>query len=220
MEPRQIAYKITLKDLEKGRFEQAQGASPNGIRIGSTLISRVQIIAVVTAHSDAGFVIDDGTSSMSVRVFEERTPPPIGSVISLVGRPREFQTQRYIIPEGYVQVDSAWLKVRQKELERITYSETHSEFDQEGTPEESKIPVQETAEKSLEEENVEDVEEIVDEPAQNPLEALLTAMKALDDGSGITYEDLTTVCDDAMIQKLLEAGEIFEIRPGMYKVLE
>lgn len=218
IQQRQIAYKISLTDLEKGSFIQAQGNNPNGIKLGNHLVSRVQVIAMVTSQSEGGFTIDDGSASMNVRVFEyNKEAPSPGDVVSLVGRPREFQAQRYILPEGFSVVDPDWMKIRKKELENINYDEIIKPINNNDVDD----IISQNAPTSVVEDVKINEEEIVDEsPMENPIEILLSKIKDFDTGSGSPHEDILRVCDEDMIQKLLESGEIFEIRPGMYKVLE
>ena len=57
-----------------------------------------------------------------------------------------------------------------------------------------------------------------------PFKSFYSLIKKLDKGEGVTFEDViknsATSKAETIITKLLENGDVFEIKPGKLKVLE
>ena len=75
-------------------------------------------------------------------------------------------------------------------------------------------------------ENINNVEnkDIVQEPVINIDEIIYSLIKKLDKGDGVSIDEVIKSSDnneaENIIKKLLENGDIFEIKPGQLKVLE
>ncbi len=93
---RQIAYKVRIKEITNGKYIKKEGWQPNYI------------------------VTDDGTGRISVRNFEQNKifdDIEIGEVILIIGRPREYGNEIYLLPEVLKKIqDKGWIKVREIEL--------------------------------------------------------------------------------------------------------
>lgn len=210
---RQTAYKTDIKTLKTGQYIQQEGWQPNYINSNNKKISRANIIAVIISEpirdeNSTHFVIDDGTENIQVRKFEKETAElKMGDMINIIGRPREYNSERYLIPEIIKKIQKPkWAQVRKKELE----------IEQTKIQEKHKIntqPKKETVQ-----------EEIITTDEQDDFQKIINTIKQQDQGNGAIFEE---VIKQAQVQKaeqiitnLLKEGELFEIAPGKLKVLE
>lgn len=113
------ARKVLIADLHSGTYKQNE-SSVNFIELedGST-VSRVNIVGIVVGVDDSLWV-DDGSGSIAVRSFDNSNQDvEVGSCVLVIGRPREFEGQKYVIGEILRSVDSRWLDVRKKEISSV-----------------------------------------------------------------------------------------------------
>lgn len=200
---RQIAYKLRISDILNGAFIK-DGSSAGYILLNDAKASRANIIATVVYKSEspnfANAVIDDGTGKISLRAFERLdffSKVDVGDAVMVVGRIREFNNEKHIVPEILKKIDSfEWVGVRRAELKGNVVFE-------------NKVP-----------ENSNPVEA----PADNVNSNIYSLIKSLDKGEGVPVEDVIKNSSDSKaedaIQRLLENGDVFEIKPGRLKVLE
>lgn len=214
IQKRQIAYKISIGIILKGKYIKTEGWEPNYLLIGEEKISRINLIGIIIGIDHNGnyetLLVEDGTGKISVRSFEQKTSfskLKIADAIQIIGRPREFNSEIYIIPEIIKLINNKkWIDVRLYELQKSPLSKFEVENIQEGN-------------KEFDEMNVS--EELIDEKVTN-LERIYNLIKKLDKGPGADYK---TVMEQAgekariLIEKLLKEGEIFEIAPGKLKIL-
>lgn len=200
---RQVAYKIRISDILNCPFGK-DDASAGYIKLNGTNISRANVIANVVYKSEDGqnsitALIDDGTGKILLRTFEKNdifSKVDVGDVTLVIGRIREFGNERYILPEIVKRLQSfEWMTLRKIELKDV---------------------VAEAANKSA--------EKIEEQAAPNANEGIYLLIKKLDGGEGSSIEDVVRNSNDPdaekIISRLLENGDIFEIRPGRLKVLE
>ena len=206
---RQTAYKVSIKDILNSRYIKNEGFTPNYIEVNTREISRVNIIGFVVQKSELSnykiLAIDDGTGKISARVFENSallSEVNISDVVIIIGRPREFSSEKYILIEIIKKIDPVWAKVRKLELRKNNDA--------------NNIPKNKN---NLGKENNPD-NDVVD---LGPTNKVLKLIKELDKGNGVSIDDLSLngVTDlDKIIEMLLKEGDIFEIKPGKLKVLE
>lgn len=208
IQKRQVAYKVGVKSLLEGSYIRNEGEwEPNYVLAGDKKISRANILGVLVLKSgdDERFqtiVIDDGSEKISIRSFEETSKLNefnIGDIVRVIGRIREFGSERYIVPEILKKIEDAdWIKVRRAEL-------------------------------GLEERNKKETEakeEVVqtDEAVELPSEKIFKLIREMDSGNGADAEEVVSKSDgrdtEKIIAHMLEEGEIFEVKPGKLKVLE
>ena len=199
---RQTAYKVAIKNIIGSRYIKASGMEPNYLEIDSKKISRVNIIGVVVEISDMdnhkAMTIDDGSGRISARIFDGNALLDgirIGEVVVIIGRPREFSSEKYVIIESVKKTDPAWARVRVLELQK-----------NDNDSKKSKV--------------AKDKEEKVD---LSPKNKIILAIKELDDGDGVLIESVLSKNVDGaekIIDTLLKEGGIFEVKPGKLKVLE
>jgi RPA family protein len=203
---RQVAYKLRIADLLNNRYVKEEGWLPNYIAVGDKKVSRSNLLGVIVSKSEQGnvqgFVLDDSSGRISLRFFDSPMALDVGDIVNVVGRPREFGAERYIVPEIVRKVsDSRWIEVRKLELAKEKQSVVKAEV-----PEELLVETEELDEES------------------NPMMKIMSIIRALDSGDGVNFEDIAVksgdIDIDVFLKRLLEHGDVFEIRPGRYKVLE
>lgn len=207
---RQTAYKCTISQILNGNYVVQQGWEPNYIDSGSLKISRINILAVITTKEGNTFTIDDGTGNITIRMFsepEKSSQYKPGDIVLIIGRPREYTNQRYIVPEIIRKIENKkWINHRKKELEL------------QGNPEPEPVKQEHKIEEQKQEEQEEPIE------TTNRSKILLQAIKKLDDGKGAPIDEVIQMSklEDAeeYIEQLLNEGEIYEIRKGRLKVLD
>ncbi len=200
---RQVAYKERISDILNSTFVK-DGTSAGCIRLNGIDVSRVNIIATVVYKADdinyASAVIDDGTARISLRSFEKSSifsKIDIGDAVLVIGRIREFNNERYVAPEILKKIDNAgWLNARKLELKGNPISR-----------------IDEKIEGKEAEEETSDIKE-----------RAYSLIKKLDDGNGAPAEDVVNALHhteaENVLNKMLENGDVFEVKPGRLKVLE
>lgn len=201
---RQTAYKIRITDILDSKYIKKEGFNPNYLQLNSKEISRINVIGVIVQKSELNnyktLTIDDGTGKISARAFEDSIlldKISIGDIVLIIGRPREFSSEKYIIIEIIKKIDPKWAKVRKLELEKTVRID--NTFSNKGNSIEGGIA------------------------DLNSTNKILKLVKELDKGGGVSIEELSpkNIKDmDKTIEMLLKEGDIFEIKPGKLKVLE
>ena len=247
---RHIAYKVNIRDILSGEYVRGEGWEPSFINLGSIKVSRIDIIASVIdkapGSESLSFVIDDGDSQILCRSFEiisNISAISIGDIIHIVGRPRDYNGERYILPEIIQKVDSPkWMLARKIELlifgTRLYASLPEifsSDLQKDENQSQSQVPVSIVAEEIIVE-----PEEVVDMPlpivssnvenqvlpskrSSNP-QIIVELIRKMDEGKGVDQDVVINSSKmpdcEKIIDHLLKEGEIFEIMPGKLKVLE
>lgn len=202
---RLTARKLWIKDLLAGTYVKEEGMKPNHIALSDgSQASRVNIVGVVVITGSEGMptlVLDDGSGRITVRTFEpsERLSKlQVGDPVLIVGRPREFNNEKYILPEIVRKIDVSWFEVRKLELNASPIAHQ---------PE--PVPI-------VNEEPVEDAFILT--------ENVLGIIRSLDGGQGADTDSvinqLNVLDAEKTIRLLLQSGDIFEVSPGKIKVLE
>lgn len=235
---RQTAYRVWIKDLVNSEYIKEEGEwKPNYIKIKDKNVSRVNIIAnVITTFKNpdntyASITLDDGSETIRVKAFRddisliENTKP--GDTLLVIGRPREYQNEIYIIPEIIKTIiNPDWIRIRKLELMKSYGSPVKEERIGHYPDQEPKIKISKEPEgfqeinSFVEEEIIED-SPIVSETSRQKL--LNTIEKANE--SGISHEELISKSDipkeeaETAIQELLKEGEIYFPRAGFIKIV-
>ncbi|MEM4239975.1 MAG: hypothetical protein QXM31_02075 [Candidatus Woesearchaeota archaeon] len=206
---RQVARKLWIKDLSAGTYVKEEGMKPNHVILAdNSVAARVNIIGVVVSSAPEGLpsiTLDDGTGRISIRAFEpnaQMAAVSVGDVILVIGRPRQFGREMYVLPEIIRKVpDLGWLEVRKAEL--------------------LQKPISSARPQVQEQESI--AEDVIDE-SFGLSESVLNAVRSLDTGSGADIDAVVEQVGAANAEKairfLLQSGDIFEVSPGRLKVLE
>ena len=125
---RQTAVKIRIASLLQGRYIKEEGWNPDYVlTTADQKVSRANIMAIIVSLpvEESGFQemqIDDGSGSLAVRTFgdlPQLRSLHIGDIVTLIGKPREFAQQRYILAEIIKKVENKqWVDVRLLELDK------------------------------------------------------------------------------------------------------
>jgi RPA family protein len=239
---RQIAVKITIQKINRGNYIQTSEQEPNYlVSSDNQKIYRLNLFAIVLKKEELGSItnllIDDGTGQITLRSFEDNKIIEnlnIGDAISLIGKVRAYNQEKYISPEIIKKINSLWLKVRSLELKDEIESEKK----------ETKIVSKEIKEEVIDEnnkeiENVTNVEKVDDQKSNEddesnisdknkeeillPSQKIISIVKKLDKGQGVNIEDVIEKSPlndtEDIIEKMLEKGEIYQNLPGKIKVL-
>lgn len=223
---RQTAFKVGIREIVNGKYIKEEGWIPNYIEInGRIRASRVNIVGTIVFKSDEeGFnyknlVVDDGSGKISVRSFEKNNNMDkfdVGEVVLIVGRPREFNNEKYIIPEIMKKIQNhMWIQVRKLEISNISKN----------------IGIETTNNEMKKDEKLQNemVHEKVSEEIKNDIESsesrvIYDMIKKFDTGNGISIYDMIKKSNidntEKLIDVLLRNGDVFEIKPGMVKILE
>jgi len=224
---RQTAYVVTAESLQNGKYEKSPGEfEPNYVILqDGRNVSRINIIAAVVSITEdptfKSFIVDDGTAKISARIFDKELFQniQIGDLVILIGRPREFGSEMYLVPEIMKKIQNPeWVEHRKVLLSKMPQPKTtiNTSTPQEEFAEETEVieisntetpPLNTPTENTQSQENEEDIIETI---------------RKLDKGEGVFIEDLAqhSKNSEKQVKSLLEQGEIFEIKPGRVKVLE
>jgi RPA family protein len=220
---RNVAIKCSAEEINNSKFIREEGMLPNYIMLKGNKISRINIIGTLIEKEEGQqnirLKIDDGTGSVILVLFE-RLPDleiiEIGMVLLVIGKPRQYGEEKYIMPEAIKPIDKDWLKYRKIELMLNPKNELEIE---------NISNKNSNTEKELDEIKIDD-ELIVDsikEEDLSPTELIFERIKELDNDDGVSREDILSKIKikeaDSILLGLLERGEIYEIRPGKYKLL-
>ena len=201
---RQVAYKVRISDILNGSFIKDE-LSAGYIKLNDANVSRINIIATVVYKAEqpstSNALIDDGTGKILLRSFENSSifsKVDVGDAVLMIGKIREFNNERYIVPEILKKINNIeWMNVRKLEVK------------------DAKV-----LDNKIKNENNNLIEEVV----HNSNEDIFLLIKKLDKGEGVSVEEIINEYNngetEGIINKLLENGDIFEVKPGKLKVLE
>jgi RPA family protein len=217
---RQIAFKESIGNLLSGRYIKQDGMLPNYVLLGNEMkISRVNVVGVVVSVGDeSGYksvFMDDGSGKLSVRSFEQNVSLDslnIGDCVLIIGRPREFGNEIYILPEIVKKIENPkWLELRKLELSNAVSPKISS------APEAKQVSKGAVPQAVVEEDFVESASSGINNK-------ICGIIKDIDSGQGADFEEVIKQADDSGAEKiilsLMKNGDVFEVSPGKLKVLE
>lgn len=218
---RQTAFKIRISDLLSGKYTSPGGWEPSYINVRGVNVSRANIVGVVVAKQSSemagneSIMLDDGSGRISVRSFEQRdfSSIKVGDLVMLIGRPKEYGNEVYIVPEIIKALsDKRWVDVRKTELGILNKKSDYAQTDEKGTgPMENGFFEDEVKTEDIEKET------------ESPTEKILSMIKDMDKGDGADFDSVIKNSQvenaETRIKDLLKKGEIFELRPGKLKIL-
>ncbi len=218
---RHPAVKISIKEIEDSNYVEEHNQNSHYILTADQQkIYRVNVLGIIVHKELRGTInnilIDDGTEKIMVRFFEENKnllDLEVGEVVFILGRVREYQKEKYILPEIVKKTNSLWLKVRAKELQTIKSSPENI------LPERKNIVVEVKTEKD--EMIIE--EDVGDFSVSLPFQKIIELITNLDRGEGVFIEELLEKSPlkktEELLEKMLENGTVFQNLPGKVRVL-
>jgi len=194
---RYVAYKIYPEEFLNNEVVD------NALIIEGRKVRRVRILGKVE-NINVGNIISFYVDGVNVRYFEEKSVYiEEGDIVDVIGRPRVYDGEKYIMAEIIRKRDERWIKLRDLEIKK-----TRKYLLERAEPYE---------EKSLEEEIYTEI--------LNP-DVIKDKILAIIENLGeVTFEELAGRINipeedlEKYLSELRESGDIFEPRPGVYKVL-
>ncbi|MBD3361926.1 hypothetical protein GF358_04000 [Candidatus Woesearchaeota archaeon] len=226
VQKRQTALKVNIGNLLNGTYIKQDGMLPNYVLLSDgSKVSRVNLIGVVVSvGEDTGFqsvFIDDGSGKISVRAFEDMPKLKelsIGDCVLIVGRPREFSNEIYVLPEIIKKiVNKQWLEVRKIELEKNKLPEVEIPSAKSGS---AQVQTPSKTSEQVNDSQAVVEEEFIDSSINNDV---VKKIKELDQGQGADFDEVikqTSPDAEKTILSLMKNGDVFEVSPGKLKVLE
>ncbi len=231
---RETAVKLEVRDVVEGRFVRSGSKEANyvltrqGVRAGRVRLMGVVVSKFVSEDGKfASVTLDDGTETIAVRAFREVEPLlklRVGDTVDVIGKPREYEGEVYVLAECAWRVDDPnWELVRR--LEIALQKHAHAPGAPEPVPhaeQEEPAPLEEP---EVTEESVEVVEESVEEAEAEvePKMKVLSLIEELDDGEGVKYITLLRESGleeevlESVLNELLGDGEIYEPKIGRFR---
>lgn len=218
---RTTAKKITINEVLKSEYFKEEGWTPNYLKTVRGNVSKINIIGVIISKDD-NIVVDDSTGTIGLRTFENDAifnGHNIGDIVLIIGKPREFNNNKYISPDIIRKVDTLWMQARMMELGIQSSNSFDKTIGVDNNVE--KVIVEEkivsNAEVSSNNENVSSDKEV------NNFEKIINFIDSNDSGQGVMIDEIilnsNVTNSEKIITSLLEEGEIFEIKPGVVKIL-
>jgi RPA family protein len=253
---REPAKMLPLSYIKEAEYLKQEGWNPNYIEVNNEKVFRVNVIGIVVSKdqiSPENYVlsIDDGFSTMPLRTFDKPEiflNVSIGDFVIIIGKPREFGGQRYILTEILRKIENnAWLNFRQslfekKGLNKPLFNKQEDEKAPVGNIDNKKsenikvahrenkneevVQVKEEEPKLIVTEEViceENIEEQKVSDSKSPAEIIYYLIKELDLGEGVDIDVIikrSNIADaEKIIDRFIKEGEIYQSKPGKIKIL-
>jgi hypothetical protein len=209
---RNTAFHVRISDIVNGQFSADQEGAY--IEVDNKKISRVNIMGILVSK-DGNIVIDDGSGIISLAGFDNEVmeKTKLGDAVIVIGRVQESESQKVIIPYILKKTDKRWLQVRAEELrQRLEKKEL-------ANPEAERMKIKPATKIELKTENQKPTTE--NRKPKTEI-SVLDYIRENDRGPGLEIDSVISKLKikEEKIQQLLEAGEIFVVKPGFVKVLE
>ncbi|MBU0980394.1 MAG: hypothetical protein KJ709_06300 [Nanoarchaeota archaeon] len=189
---RLVAVKLDISSVLSSDYREEEGWEPNYLLLGdATKVSRINVIGMVVDRAENACTLDDGTGLLPLRFFEKGLDiPAVGTPVLVIGRPREFNGERFLASEIMKPLASTkWVELRRLELKGRT----------------------KTDKKEAAEEGIGNAETLL---------KLIKDMDKGDGVDSQELVKAAGMSDaDSILESLLRDGEIFEVKPGRVKLL-
>lgn len=223
------ATKIDILSLKEGEFiENKEQWQPNYLKTIFGFISRINMIGIVVSKNDEdnSIVIDDGTSSIYVNfnfafnyeIIEKKNIIE-GDLIIVIGRPRKYEDDIYITAEIINKIDNLnWIKYRKIEIEEQKNNNYFLEPIDSINRDNSNFNISNNNDNNTSNKKTEEDLDIY--------ELTQAIINNNDNGEGVDIEKIELELEKLnvnnpkeFVKRLLEQGDLFEIRPGKLKLL-
>jgi len=234
---RQVAIICCVKDILEGEYKREEGWLPNYVLTKSNYkVSRANMIGVVVEvnlfepgkNSYSEIILDDSTGRISAKLFEEFDKLKgieIGNVVLVIGRPREFGNEKYLLLEIIKKVENKhWVDVRKLELNGANIQPAQIHVDKSNKYAEMHEAIENPI---VKEESSEEVGKDI-EITESLMTSIGKYIRQNDKDNGVAVEKIISNFDsnnslekvEEKIQEMLKQGILFEVRPGIIKFLE
>jgi len=106
------AQHIWISELLSGSFIQVADAPSKLQTREGHIVSRMRVYGIVVSTDE--LIVDDGTGSILVRSFEPVSTPTIGETVLIIGRPRLYENNPYLLGEIVKRCDPKWIDIAKK----------------------------------------------------------------------------------------------------------
>ncbi len=145
------AYKVSIGEVVSAQFVKGDGWALNSIGIGDLQVFRVNVLGIVVDKDDVSITIEDGSGRLQARFFQDPSiiaGVSVGNLVMVVGRPRIYENEVYIMPEIVTVLDKEWMDVRKKELEHALTERLQGAKRMQSQPIEAESPMVNESEKN------------------------------------------------------------------------
>jgi len=234
---RLVAVKTRICDVQASA-QVSDPSGPTGLLMPTGLTAyRVNLLGAVVSEPEinegsAAFMIDDGTGSLVIRTFEspqKMAGLQIGTVVTVIGRPRPASDGMFIAPEIIKTTPAEWIPVRKKEIEALSMRPVEktaiNSISRTSTPPGPAANTPSAPSKLASKLGAVEEEVFIEEKADtSPERKICDIIRKNDQGSGADAAKVVAESGmsnaDVLIEKLLKNGDIFAVGPGRYKVLD
>jgi RPA family protein len=231
---RQTALRLRIADLNRG--EVISNEKMNFVEIDGKYVGRVNVIANVidkfvndAEKKYAALTIDDASSQIRVKSFGDDISKikniEIGDTIVVIGAPRFFNNEIYILPEIIRKTEPEWLLVRKLEIEKNSGSRQESiKPDDRLSRQLKNIKPTREQEQMINSiafnKKVDVIEEKIELSAKDKI---MDMLKKSEDGVDVETIIMSTNLPveeiNNIIAEMLENAEIYEPKPGRIRIL-
>ena len=220
---RDPAFIVEVKELLNGEFVKTEGWNPNYIKTSFDLnVSRVALFGTVVEFDEKSITLDDSTGVIEIRSFDDLkcvSELKNKDFIFIIGKVRQFNDLIYLSPEVCKTVSSDWKKYRDFNIEKVKDLV-------------SKGLIKNRDEDVSFNSGVDVVNEVVDNAVNETTssdpssltENVLKFIETEDSGEGVEKVKIIDSFDDSsisdVVDNLIMEGDIFEVKPGVFKVLK
>ncbi len=223
MQGRQTAYKLWIAEIVDADYIREEGEwEPNYLDVKGIKVARVNILGTITeffSNPNGDYVtmtIEDGSAQIAVRAFKEDTRflqgLAIGNSVLVIGRPKQYQNEIYVIPEIVKKLENpSWIKVRKAELletrgqipikQPVLQHETPRETREEMIASHASLPGNEGVRQKM--------LNILEKQGESgmDIDLLMQTVEAQEEEG------------EKIIEELIKEGEIYMSRPGVLKII-
>lgn len=189
---RHPSVKLSVIHILKSPFIRGDDEKPSFLLVNEKRVYRVMLTGFVSEKNQGVFTLDDGTGAVSV--FGEFSGEP-GDCARVIGRVRDYGNERIVSGEIVRRCANEWALLHRKEVVLNEGKEVK--------------------------EGYVDVE--VKRRAGITNSDIIREVSEKDNGEGVSVEEVVRSLGaeaESEIKRLIEEGELFEIRPGFVKVLK
>lgn len=214
---REPAFAVSCEEILKGDFVKTEGWAPNFVKTSFGLqVSRTTLVGTVVEIDERSITLDDTTGIITVRSFEEFpafAEIKAGDFVLVVGKIRKYNDEIYITPEVCTKLETEWNVYFKKQIDKVKELVANKKIVQEAPKAEFS-----------------DADTVVEEivvPKNNTInyfEKVVAFIDTNDKGVGVEKVSILGEFSDIEISDILDTlimeGDIFELKPGMFKVLK
>ncbi|MCW1297950.1 MAG: OB-fold nucleic acid binding domain-containing protein [Candidatus Parvarchaeota archaeon] len=213
------AYKLTIKDIVDAEPKEDNRTirTKFGLNVRKARIIGSVMKIFISEDNKYGFIVlDDGTETIRIKSFDPSknfSGIKIGDIVDVIGRINVYKNEVYLVEEKIIKVDDPNWEIERK-IEIMILKEKLKkliEKEEEEKGEETKVQIKE--------------EKILDEKEIEMKSKVLNIIRSLDKGEGVDIKEILNEISDKIkcqeiLRELLEESEIYEPKPGKFKILE